>query len=172
MATIWVFEPQLDTIHPLHRLVGNFMCPGLKGYAAVNTAPRGDVRAGARGNRRRNTKSQALEMILASRTRNEVFSLVAPTGPLSSLRLGISVRNLLEPGGIPYQTYRDPTKRTMEFRQHESTLDHGGPHNGFDSVLACGNLLAQWKVESLKRIYDRKFTLLSPPSVLSRFSRS
>jgi hypothetical protein len=114
MATIWTFEPQIDTLHPLHRL-NNSTCPGFRGKSQLAKRPQvlGDPKKG-------------LEILLSKHLKNfnrlkELTEPVIDNNYFSGgTRMGYHLGDpcaLLEPDNW------EGLKRTIEFRQHKSTLD-------------------------------------------------
>ena len=103
-AFLWTFETQLATIHPKHRLK-NMLQSGNIGELSV-------LGLGLVGDRLRRP---GLEMILSTETGNEAVGLLQPPEP-EKKRLAYAFANVELP-------YVHPEKRTVEFRQHEGTLD-------------------------------------------------
>ena len=108
LATLWTFEPVLDTIHPSHRL-DRYYCSSLRVDSNLchwNRAGRMDPRKG-------------LEAILYT---DEGLQI-------SDERLWEYVMDMVnarrERGAYNFRNLHgaDPVKKTIEFRQHEGTLD-------------------------------------------------
>ncbi|RDW80705.1 hypothetical protein BP5796_05403 [Coleophoma crateriformis] len=97
MATVWTFEPQLDFLHPAHRL-NNKYCEGLRKHAAINHFK---------------SPAQVLVEIKNAADANCILAMMRVT-PLSKSAYEIS--NLCQP---PIEEI----KRTIEFRQHEGCID-------------------------------------------------
>jgi len=116
MATIWTFEPQIDMLHPLHRLNNN-TCPGFRGKSQLAKRPQvqGDPKKG-------------LEILLSEDLKN-FNRLKDLTDPVidnnyfsGGTRLGY---HLGDPCALLGPDNWEGLKRTIEFRQHKSTLNGG-----------------------------------------------
>ena len=109
MATLFVFEPQLDTLHPKHRIGRNFYCKPL------NTESRLGKKSVLSKDQIPNpkTKRQILEELLQMDDRQDILYSMMAGDDKNGSKLAYNVSNLLG----------RESKRTIEFRQHESTLD-------------------------------------------------
>ncbi len=114
MATIWTFEPQIETLHPLHRLNNN-TCPGFRNKSQLAKRPQiqGDPKKGIE--------------ILLSRDLKNFNTLKELTDPViddnyfsGGTRMGY---HLGDPCALLEQDNWEGLKRTIEFRQHRSTLN-------------------------------------------------
>lgn len=102
LAYIWSFEPQLSQIHPSHRL-SNSYC-----YSFGSLTELGKLHYGG------HPRKAGLERIIKAESFEELRSLSVKKEQIN--RPGYHFEGLLPP------LYPD-TKRTIEFRQHEATLD-------------------------------------------------
>jgi hypothetical protein len=97
MALLFVFEPQLDMLHPSHRSDNGYSYP-LDSHSIL-------------GKSKGLTRRQKLEALLAMHDREEILEIMRAPRPGPHLAYNIKP---MCPG---------ETKRTIEFRQHESTLE-------------------------------------------------
>ncbi|KAH6678450.1 putative amidoligase enzyme-domain-containing protein [Halenospora varia] len=111
MALLWSFEGQLDMIHPLHRVDGDF-CANFAGCTL-------GYQLGILGEDDSREKwKQGLDEILRTKSRKDLLDLFS--GGCRGHRLSYYLGNLID--------YKDPgadacQKKTVEYRQHEATLD-------------------------------------------------
>ena len=106
MSTIWVFEEHLETLHPTHRVVGNMNTGNLRDASRLGDRLGVDAQS----------KIDGLSAIKAAASVNEVVDLLT-----IGYKLAYSLGNLREADG--YMPAAQKSKRTIEFRHHESTLD-------------------------------------------------
>lgn len=126
MAILFVFEPQLETLHPKHRTEGNMYCQSLWGQSRL-------------GRIRNKSKSEMLEILLRADSRAEVVRLMSSWE--NHNRLAYNVKGLGDP-------YPDRNKRTIEFRNHESTLDPDRVANFLS--LCCGLVEVPMRIDIAK----------------------
>ncbi len=111
LATIWTFEPQIETIHPKYRVQNLDFCPSFRAdseLARNNTlAGKLDIRAG-------------LEDILSASSLAELedLSYASEKAMAGGGRLAYHLGDIS--GSFPASNLY---KRTIEFRQHKGTLD-------------------------------------------------
>jgi hypothetical protein len=106
MATIWTFEDRIDLLHPLHRTNAK-PCNSL--YNSAPLALKVDLETGNSSNLR-----QQLDMILDCENRDKVIDLVNDQFPCYGFAYKVwSLRSHFD----------WLSKRTIEFRQHEGTLN-------------------------------------------------
>jgi len=120
-AIVWTFEPQLYSLMPSHRRI-DINCLPLREYSILSHQLRKE-------NRR---PRDALKPIFATTSINELLKLLASK---ISNRLGFNCRNLMEayeleypctPPALSEMRHMGPvqdTKKTVEWRMWESTLD-------------------------------------------------
>jgi hypothetical protein len=107
-ALLWVFEPQLSQCHPSHRLTN-----GHCGSLWENTILGGQqIQAG------KTTRREGLESIPKAETSAQISDLVSHRPTLG--RTAYWFGNLIPGQNV---NYYDDIKRTVEFRQHEGTLN-------------------------------------------------
>ncbi|TAQ86869.1 hypothetical protein B7494_g4839 [Chlorociboria aeruginascens] len=109
-AMLWTFEPQLDTLHPAERVgidaySGSLRSTSWLGYDQINLG--------------RVDPKQGLEEILKATTNAEIVRLMEHKYRASGYvdRVVYNISNMKKP------YLQEFVKRTIEFRQHESTLD-------------------------------------------------
>jgi hypothetical protein len=105
MAYLWTLESQLSTIHPSHRRWHDYSDEAM---VMSRSLWRGTLMG--LFDKLKNRK-QGLEKILQAEDFKELYCLVG-----SDSRPNYAVRNLIQP-------FRETVKRTIEFREHEGTLD-------------------------------------------------
>lgn len=114
MATLWVFEDRLERLHPPRRRSGHSgsnWCPSLRTGSALGTqvpyTPEG--------------KREGLKRILELRTQGATLSIVRLMScEGKSSRLAYNVHHLNESAIIDAE---EMSRRTIEFRGHEGTMD-------------------------------------------------
>lgn len=112
MATLWTFEKQIETFHPQHRRMNTLMCPSFRGFTRLA---------------RCNTRDGKLD---ARRGLEDILRCGPDFGGLEYLTSLDDDSD--EDGRMAYHlgdvgaqfAISDHYKRTVEFRQHESTLDY------------------------------------------------
>jgi hypothetical protein len=107
-ATIWTFEPQIAEIHPFHRTQDNVFCSSIRTESRM---VQNDIQP--------NTPlaSFGLEILLY-----EMHSMNT-LGQSASSNRAIMAYNIEPALKVLNKTSEDSDKNTIEFRQHESTLD-------------------------------------------------
>lgn len=123
LATLWTFEPLLDGIHPAHRL-DNSYCSSLRGNSSLC-----HELSGAKVNREAGVRVDAREGLEAILYKSEdpELQVVISDGVLRDWVMGMANARG-ERGAYNFRNLRrggDPVKKTIEFRQHEGTLDPG-----------------------------------------------
>lgn len=106
LAMLWIFEPQIETIHPQHRLESHF-ASGLYGNTYLSMLSM----HGSQGKR-----LPGLDIIYAVDSINKLLELLSAV----AVRRYRGAYNFA-PQTRPFGEY--DLKRTIEFRQHEATLD-------------------------------------------------
>ena len=109
MALLYTFEPQIDTIHPLHRR-NNLTCPSFRERSMLARHPQ------VNGN-----SSNGLELILSKRVKSfeRLKGLAEPDSTKSS-----KIRYYLgDPCALIDKDSPLAENRTVEFRQHKSTIN-------------------------------------------------
>lgn len=118
MAMLWAFEPQLDTLHPNHRV----------GPTRYNGSLREDSKLGLKLQSRGLNATVGLQRIFESKEVNELVDILSRPNyqQRPPYTMGYSIINLMEKGTPDsYEDFleAEPTKKTVEFRLHEGTLD-------------------------------------------------
>jgi hypothetical protein len=108
MATLFVFEPQLNTLHPKNRSKNRY-CRSLNAYTQLGAQSVFDKGS----NPAPMTRAELLEKILGIGDRKILIVNAMMPRPQDSAthKLAYNVSNIMQ------------NKQTIEFRQHESTLD-------------------------------------------------
>ncbi|PVH87356.1 hypothetical protein DL98DRAFT_354492, partial [Cadophora sp. DSE1049] len=118
MALLWTFEPQMDTLHPQHRV----------GPTRYNGSLRKHSKLGLKLQARGMNARDGLQRIFETEEINEIVDILSL--PSNQWRMphtmGYNITNLME-NGTP-DSYEDfieaeHTKKTVEFRHHEGTFD-------------------------------------------------
>jgi hypothetical protein len=114
MATLYTFEPQLDTIHPFHRRNNSAQCASFRDSTNLAKHPRvkGDPR-------------KELELLLSDdlKTFNRLKELTAPVITDEFSDAAKTRYHLGDPCALLEKDNDEGQKRTIEFRQHKSTLN-------------------------------------------------
>ncbi|CZS90294.1 hypothetical protein WAI453_004237 [Rhynchosporium graminicola] len=113
LATLWTFEPQIETMHPKHRVENTTMCPSFRRYSELtrSNTTKGvlDVRGGLDEILRHGDKIfQSLEDLAMPRTGDSYQG-----GSRLAYHLGDVGAQLPQ---------SDNYRRTIEFRQHKGTV--------------------------------------------------
>lgn len=101
-AYLWTFEPQLNQIHPRIRH-DNAYCRSLMKSTYLGKRQHPQV-----------TRKEGLETIIETTTLDEIKRFMCPDSQLN--RPAYNLENLFPP-------FEEEVKRTIEFRQHEGTLE-------------------------------------------------
>ena len=109
MAMLYVFEPQLNKLHPAHRGDRNIFCTSLNTHSVLGQLSVFQEIT----NPKPKTRSELLEKLLKISRRDKIIETMyqAPFD-FSTYKLAYNLSNMM-----------DGSKETIEFRQHESTLD-------------------------------------------------
>jgi len=118
-ATLWTFEPQIQTIHPTHRLVGNIYCKNLRDASIMSFKT---FQPG------RSKTARGLELLLNNT--NTVYILANEVGVVGG-RPAYSMENIQDEAS-------DALKNTIEFRQYRATLS---PEESANWARFCVGLL-------------------------------
>jgi len=107
MSLLWTFEPILDTLHPQHRIDNEHFVPRLREKSRL---------AARKANEPEGSGVAGLTAILESTTVNEINEMLTPNRQMvtgAGRRMVYFIDNLIH----------DIPNKTIEFRQHESTLE-------------------------------------------------
>jgi hypothetical protein len=122
LATLWTFEPTIDTIHPPWRK-GNIWADSLRGHSVF----------GIKVMETNATLKQTPEMVFmdgSNLTEAQLWLTIMALADTTGERGAYNFRNLrAQPHNI---------KKTIEFRQHESTLD---PDRVYNWIKVCVGLI-------------------------------
>lgn len=118
VACLWSFEQQLSLIHPLHRLQ-NEWSPGIDGQCALSREAERDGKT---------SRSACLDIIFGTKSTNDLLDLIGSTNYAFGAYNFAYLRT----------PYEQPTKRTVEFRYHEGTLD---PRRVLNWLVVCQGLV-------------------------------
>lgn len=122
IATLWTFAPQLDKIHPMHRRRNDSFCPPIGKYSKL-----AETNSGL-------SRMEALSEILHAHTIDELYDLVGGVDDDDGIRvdkMACNIANLSSDNDSLEQL-------TVEFRQHEGTLD---PERVAMWIRSCVGLL-------------------------------
>jgi len=147
-AILWTFEPQICDIHPYHRTEDNLYCSNMRtnSYLALQQVGPGEPAYIA---------ERGLEIILNYRTMKELGEGV---GGHEYGAMAYNMDNVL---AILTGATVDTTKNTIEFRQHESTLDPERATNWARFCVGCLEFADTVPREALEK-FLKKHILDSP----------
>ena len=133
-STLWTFEPQIQQIHPYHRTEKNPWCMNFR--TASNLAAKARISAEIPDTQYAQT---GLDMLLNSQDTLALGELVGPKSGSNVMAYNIDniTRRIKRLTG-----HGDTSKKTIEFRQHESTLD---PMQAENWARLCVGMLECWK---------------------------
>ncbi|KAI9051129.1 hypothetical protein LZ554_005231 [Drepanopeziza brunnea f. sp. 'monogermtubi'] len=117
MALFWVFEGQLDSIHPYHRVKGTKTYSGALRFDTV-------LAYNLRGNK--NAARDGISRIFATQNINDIIRLfdVSHVSQSRVRKSRYNIGNLEEYEPARFNAYLvQRTKKTTEFRHHEATFD-------------------------------------------------
>jgi Putative amidoligase enzyme len=129
VAILFAFEPQLDTLHPEHRRKNGYCLP-----------LRSNSRLALRMLEEKIDLRDILDEIYKTTSINQLIKLMSASDG-SGYKMGVNLGNLLEPYVDERCSFHRPDndlKKTIEFRQHEGTLD---PEAVYNWAKVCVNIV-------------------------------